>query len=185
MYSSRRERTPIYKHSKPYSAVEELESEHDDFWKALDKRSDEVWKMFANDIPADPLSAIVTKPDNLEVTVESDHQLNYQEVMRKVLKPTKNLEQQLNFVVDVRTWKKIFHAYGRHKCIYSSSYKPTTSCLTTINFGLPKVTNSLYAFGSLYRACSAIHIKASKIKERNDSFSQKNTTTLTSCAHLH
>ena len=63
-----------------------------DFWKALDKRSDEVWRMFANDIPADPLSAIVTGPDNLEVTVESDHQLNYQEFMRKVLKPTNNLE---------------------------------------------------------------------------------------------
>lgn len=89
------------------STGEELESEHDDFWKALDKWSDEFWRMFAlyaKDIPADPLSVIVTGPDNLKVTEESDlqvgplEQIDYQEFMRKVLEQDKKLRATIELL---------------------------------------------------------------------------------------
>lgn len=91
----------------PCSSGEDLEYEHDDFWKALDRRSDEFWRMFAlyaKDIPADPFSVIVTGPDNLKVTLESDlqvgpvEQIEYQEFMRKVLERDKKLRATIELL---------------------------------------------------------------------------------------
>ena len=65
----------------------------DDFWKALDNRSEEFWKryfMSVKDIPSDSHSAIIIGPHNLKVTVQCDNPLSplkkicYQEFIQKI-----------------------------------------------------------------------------------------------------